>query len=116
MGTPRTERAKDPGGCGGEDRGLWGKGGRLSPHNRASSRRDRRLSRGDRSGSDRDGRSGGRRDKEGAYGQRLRRGFPARTLPRVGGARGVRPLSRTLRTVLYSPKCVEGEFCEQLRL
>src|SRR5918993_5844893 len=116
MGTTRTERAKDPGGCGGEDRGLWGKGGRLSPHNRASRRGDGRLSRGDRSGSDRHGCSGGRRDKEGAYGQRLRRGFPARTLPRVGGARGVRPLSRTLGTVLYSPKCVEGEFCEQLRL
>src|ERR687897_233060 len=111
MGTPRRERAKDPGGCGGEDRGLWGKGGRLSPHNRASSGGDSRLSRGDRSGSDRDGGSGGRGDKEGAYGQRLRLGFPARTLPRVGGAR-VRPLSRTLRTVLYSPKLVEGEFCE----
>src|SRR5918995_3766042 len=112
MGTPRTERAHDPEGCGGKDRGLWGKGGRLSPHNRASSRRDRRLSRGDRSGSDRDGRSGGRRDKEGTYGQRLRRGFSARTLPRVGGARGVRPLWRTLRTVLYSPECVEDEFSE----
>src|SRR5215211_8427562 len=111
MGTPRTERAKDPGGCGGEDRGLWGKGGRLSPHNRASSHRDRRLSRGDRSGTDRDGSSGGRGDKEGAYGQRLRRSFPARTLPRVGGAR-VRPLWRTLGTVLYSPKCVEEEFSE----
>jgi hypothetical protein len=105
------ERAKDPGGCGGQDRGLWGKGGRLSPHNRASSGGDSRLSRGDRSGSDRDGRSGGRRDKEGAYGQRLRRGFPARTLPCVGGAR-LRPLSRTLRTVLYSPECVEEAFCE----
>src|ERR687897_202572 len=111
MGTTRTERAKDPGGCGGEDRGLWGSGGRLSPHNRASSSGDSRLSRGDRSGSDRHGRSGGRRDKEGAYGQRLRLGFPARSLPRVGGAR-VRPLSRTLRTVLYSPKCLEGEFSE----
>src|SRR5215207_8243602 len=110
MGTPRTERAEDPGGCGGEDRGLWGKGGRLSPHNRASSGGDSRLSRGDRSGSDRDGRSRGRRDKESAYGQRLRRCFPARTLPRVGGARGVRPLSRILRTVLYSPKLVEGFF------
>jgi hypothetical protein len=105
------ERAKDPGGCGGEDRGLWGKGGRISPHNRASRRRDSRLSRGDRSGSDRHGRSGGRGDKEGAYGQRLRRGLPARTLPRVSGAR-VRPLSRTLRTVLYSPKCLEVEFSE----
>src|ERR687897_3704827 len=110
MGTTRTERAKDPGGCGGEDRGLWGSGGRLSPHNRASSSGDSRLSRGDRSGSDRHGRSGGRRDKEGAYRQRLRRGFPARTLPRVGGARGVRPLSRTLRTVLYSPECLEKLF------
>src|ERR671910_1291258 len=116
MGTPRTERAKDPGGCGGEDRGLRGRGGRLSPHNRASSGGDSRLSRGDRSGSDRDGGSGGRRDKEGAYGQRIGRGFPARTLPRVGGARGVRPLSRTLPTVLYSPECVDGKFCEQLRL
>src|ERR671920_671928 len=115
MGTPRTERAKDPGGCGGQDRVLWRNGGRLSPHNRASSHRDRRLSRGDRSGFDRDGRSGGRRDKEGAYGQRLRGGFPARTLPRVGGARGVRPLSKTLRTVLYSPECVELAFSE-LRL
>src|SRR5919106_29274 len=115
MGTPRTERAKDPGGCGGEDRGLWGKGGRLSPHNRASSRGDRRLSRGDRSGSDRDGSSGGRGDKEGAYGQCLGCGCAARSLPRVGGARGVRPQSRTLGTVLYSPKCVEYKFCE-LRL
>src|SRR5919112_3187101 len=112
MGTPRTERAKDPGGCGGENRGLWGKGGRLSPHNRASSRRDRRLSRGDRSGSDRHGCSGGRWDKEGAYGQRIGLGCAARTLPRIGGARGVRPLSRTLRTVLYSPECVELEFSE----
>src|SRR5215210_2006274 len=114
MGTPRTERAKDPGGCGGEDRGLWGKGGRLSPHNRASRRGDSRLSRGDRSGSDRHGRSGGRRDKEGAYGQRIGVGCAARTLPRVGGARGVRPLSRTLGTVLYSPECVEG-VCSDLR-
>src|ERR671920_2569108 len=112
MGTTRTERAKDPGGCGGKDRGLWGKGGRLSPHNRASSRRDRRLGRGDRSGSDRDGRSGSRRDKEGAYGQRIGVGPPARSLPRDGSARGVRPLSRALRTILYSPKCVEGEFYE----
>src|ERR687889_228271 len=113
MGTPRTERAKDPGGCGGEDRGLWGKGGRLSPHNRAASRGDSRLSRGDRSGSDRDGSSGGRGDKEGAYGQCLGCGCAARSLPRVGGALGVRPLSRTLRTVLYSPKCVEKlEFSE----
>src|ERR671921_1335764 len=99
MGTTRTERAKDPGGCGGEDRGLWGKGGRLSPRIRASRRGDSRLGRGDRSGSNRDGRSGGRRDKEGAYGQRIGLGCPARSLPRVGGARGVRPLSRTLGTV-----------------
>src|SRR5829696_6937570 len=106
MGTTRTERAKDPGGCGVEDRGLWGKGGRLSPHNRASRRGDSRLSRADRSGSDRDGSSGGRRDKEGAYGQRIGLGCPPRTLPRVGGAR-VRPLWRTLGTVLYSPKCLE---------
>src|SRR5215204_4671204 len=111
MGTTRTERAKDPGGCGGEDRGLWGSGGRLSPHGRASRRGDSRLSRGDGSGTDRHGRSRGRRDKEGAYGQRLRLGCPARTLPRVGGSR-VRPLSRTLRTVLYSPECVEVEFSE----
>src|SRR5215211_9188448 len=104
MGTTRRERADDSGGCGEEDRGFWGEGERLSPHIRASSRGDSRLSRGDRSGSDRDGRSGGRRDKEGAYGQRLRLGPPARTLPRVGGARGVRPLSRTLPTVLYSPE------------
>src|ERR671911_2129128 len=116
MGTTRTERAKDPGGCGGEDRGLWGSGGRLSPHSRASSSGDSRLGRGDRSGSDRHGSSGGRWDKESAYGQRIGRGFPARTLPRVGGARGVRPLSRTLGTVLYSPECVDGKFCEQLRL
>src|SRR5215204_1945680 len=106
MGTTRTERAKDPGGCGGEDRGLWWKGGWLSPHNRATRRGDSRLGRADRSGSDRDGSSGGRRDKEGAYGQRLRLGCPARTLPRAGGAR-VRPFSRTLGAVLYSPKCVE---------
>jgi hypothetical protein len=75
------QRAKDPGGSGGEDRGLWGKGGRLSPHGRASRRGDSRLGRGDGSGTDRHGRSGGRRDKEGAYGQRLRLGCPARTLP-----------------------------------
>src|SRR5215212_11172800 len=112
MGPPRTERAKDPGGCGGEDRGLWWKGGRLSPHGRASRRGDSRLGRADRSGSDRDGRSGGRPDKEGAYGQRIGLGCPARTLPRAGGARGVRPLSRTLRTVLYSPNVLEGEFSE----
>src|ERR687889_1400648 len=98
MGTTRTERARDPGGCGEEDRGLWWKGGRLSPRNRASRRGDSRLGRADRSGSDRDGSSGGRRDKEGAYGQRIGGGWPARTLPRVGGARGVRPLWRTLRT------------------
>src|ERR687890_428587 len=103
MGTPRTERGKDPGGGGREDRGLWGKGGRLSPQSRPSRGGDSRLGRGDRSGSDRHGRSGGRRDKEGAYGQRLRLGPPARTLPRDGGARGVRPLWRTLGTVLYSP-------------
>src|ERR671921_2802248 len=102
MGTTRTERAKDTGGCGGEDRGLWGKGGRLSPHNRASRRGDSRLSRGDRSGSNRDGRSGGWRDTEGAYGQRIGLGCAARPLPRVDGAR-VRPLWRTLGTVLYSP-------------
>src|SRR5215213_11561968 len=96
MGTTRRKRAKDPGGCGGEDRGLWGSGGRLSPHNRATRGGDSRLGRGDRSGTDRDGSSGGRRDKEGAYGQRLRLGFPARTLPRVGRAR-VRSLLRTLR-------------------
>src|SRR5215211_4204336 len=102
MGTSRTERAKDPGGCGGEDRGLWGKGGRLSPHNRASSRGDRGLSRGDRSGSDRDGSSGGRRDKEGAYGQRLRLSSSACSLPRVCGSR-VRPLSRTLRRSSIHP-------------
>src|SRR5215203_777163 len=111
MGTTRTERAKDPGGCGGEDRGLWGRGGRLSPHSRASRRGDSRLSRGDRSGSDRDGRSGGRRDKEGANGQRVGLGCAARSLRRVGGAR-VRALWRTLGTVLYSPKCLEGEFSE----
>src|SRR5919107_2726642 len=98
MGTTRTERAKDPGGCGGEDRGLWGKGGRLSPHSRASRRGDSRLGRGDRSGSDRHGCSGGRWDKEGAYGQRIGLGCPARTLPRVGGAR-VRSLTRSLPTV-----------------
>src|SRR5215208_6978507 len=115
MGTPRTERAKNPGGCGGEDRGLWGKGGRLSPHNRTSRRGDSRLGRADRSGSDRHGCSGGRWDKEGAYGQRIGLGCAARTLPRVGGARGVRPQWRTLSTVLYSPECVEEEFCE-LRL
>src|ERR671920_2073971 len=107
MGTTRTERARDPGGCGEEDRGLWGKGGRLSPQSRASRRGDSRLGRADRSGSDRDGSSGGRRDKEGAYGQRIGLGCPARTLPRDGGTRGVRPLSRTLRTVLYSPSCLE---------
>src|SRR5919112_203827 len=111
MGTTRTERARDPGGCGEEDRGLWWKGGRLSPRNRASRRGDSRLGRADRSGSDRDGSSGGRRDKEGAYGQRIGLGPPARTLPRDGGAR-VGALSRTLRTVLYSPECVEGKFCE----
>src|SRR5215216_307150 len=115
MGTTRRKRAKDPGGCGGEDRGFWGSGGRLSPHNRASRRGDSRLGRADRSGSDRHGSSGDRRDKEGTYGQRLRLGCPARTLPRDGGARGVRPRSRTLGTVLYSPECVEGGFCE-LRL
>src|SRR5215204_3405975 len=103
MGTTRTERAKDPGGCGGEDRGLWGSGGRLSPHGRASRRGDSRLSRGDGSGTDRHGRSRGRRDKEGAYGQRLRLGCPARTLPRVGGARGVRPLSRTSPPAVLAP-------------
>src|SRR5919107_3924120 len=106
MGTPRTERAKDPGGCGREDRGLWGKGGRLSPRIRATRRGDSRLGRGDRSGSDRHGRSGGRRDKEGAYGQRIGLGPPPRTQPPDGGAR-VGALSRTLRTVLYSPECVE---------
>src|SRR5215212_11750297 len=111
MGATRTERAEDAGGCGGEDRGLWGRGGRHSPLSRASRRGDSGLGRGDRSGSDRDGSSGGRRDKEGAYGQRLWLGCPARTLPCVDGAR-VRPLSRTLGTVLYSPECVEGEFCE----
>jgi nucleotide-binding universal stress UspA family protein len=55
------------------------------------------------SGSCRDGSSGGREDKQGAYGQRLGVGCPARTLHRDGGARGVRPLSSTSRTVLYSP-------------
>src|SRR5215208_5200489 len=86
MGTTRTERADDAGGCGGEDRGLWGKGGRLSPHNRASSRGDSRLSRGDRSGSDRDGSSGGRRDKEGANGQCLGSSLPvsnAQATPKI---------------------------------
>src|SRR5215212_9985197 len=112
MGTPRRKRADDRGGCGEEDRGLWGRGGRFSPHSRASRRGDSRLGRGDRSGSDRDGRSGGRRDKEGAYGQRIGLGCPARSLPSAGGARGVRPLSRTLRTVLYSPNVLEGEFSE----
>src|SRR5215211_5365883 len=107
MGTPRRKRAEDPGGCGGEDRGLWGSGGRLSPQSRATRGGDSRAGRGDRSGSDRDGRSGGRGDKEGAYGQRIGLGPPARSLPRVGGTR-VRPLSRTLRTVPYSPECVEG--------
>src|SRR5215208_5793451 len=111
MGATRTERAEDPGGCGGEDRGLWDKGGRLSPLSRASRRGDSGLGRGDRSGSDRHGCSGDRRDKEGAYGQRVGLCCAARTLPRVGGTR-VRPLSRTLRTVLYSPECVEGEFSE----
>src|SRR5215217_3987690 len=115
MGTTRRKRAKDPGGCGGEDRGLWGSGGRLSPHNRASRRGDSRLGRADRSGSDRHGSSGDRRDKEGTYGQRLRLGCPARTLPRDGGARGVRPRSRTLGAVLYSPECVEGVFSEVRR-
>src|SRR5215208_4658356 len=109
MGATRTERAEDPGGCGGEDRGLWRKGGRLSPHRRASRRGDSGLGRADRSGSDRHGFSGGRWDKEGSYGQRIGLGCAARTLPRVGGAR-VRPLSRTLGTALYSPKCLEGEF------
>src|SRR5215208_1633767 len=105
MGTPRTERAKDPGGCGGEDRGLWGKGGRLSPHNRASRRGDSGLGRGDRSGTDRHGCSGGRQDKEGTNGQRVGLCCAARSLPGVGGAR-VRPQWRTLSSVLYSPECV----------
>src|SRR5918995_6868245 len=106
MGTPRRKRAEDPGGCGGEDRSLWGSGGRLSPQSRTTRGGDSRPGRGDRSGSDRDGRSGGRGDKEGAYGQRLRLGPPACTQPRDGGAR-VGALWRTLGTVLYSPKCVE---------
>src|SRR5918994_5368994 len=109
MGTPRRKRAKDPGGCGREDRGLWGSGGRRSPQSRASRGGDSRPGRGDRSGTDRDGRSGGRRDKEGAYGQRIGLGPPARTQPRDGGAR-VGALSRSLGTVLYSPKGVEGDF------
>src|SRR5919112_4583542 len=103
MGTPRRKRAEDPGGCGREDRGLWGRGGRLSPQSRASRRGDSRPGRADRSWSDRHGRSGGRRDKEGAYGQRIGLGCPARSRPGYGGAR-VRELSRTLRTVFYSPK------------
>ena len=92
------QRAEDPGGCGGEDRGLWGRGGRLSPQSRASRRGDSGLGRGDRSGSDRHGRSRGRRDKEGSYGQRIGLGCAARSLPRFGGAR-VRSFWRTLPTV-----------------
>src|SRR5215217_8071426 len=111
MGTTRTERADDAGGCGGEDRGLWGRGGRHSPLSRASRRGDSGLGRGDRSESDRDGRSGGGRDKKGAYGQRIGLGCAPRSLPCVDGAR-VRPLSRTLGTVLYSPECVEEKFSE----
>src|SRR5215211_7511238 len=98
MGTTRRKRANDPGGCGGEDRGLWGKGGRLSPQSRASRRGDSRPGRGDRSGSDRDGRSGGRQDKEGSYWQRIGLGSAARSLPRIDGAR-VRSFWRTLPTV-----------------
>src|SRR5215217_3781652 len=75
-----------------------GGGGRLSSHSRAPRGGDSHLGRGDRSGSDRHGQSGGRRDKEGAYGQRIGLGPPARSLPRVGSAR-VRSLTRTLPTV-----------------
>jgi hypothetical protein len=56
------------------------------------------LAEEDRSGSDRHGQLGGRQDKEGAYGQRIGLGPPARSLPRVGSAR-VRSLTRTLPTV-----------------
>src|SRR3712207_6003663 len=37
------QREHDPGGCGRQDRVLWGKGGRHSPHRRASRRGDSRL-------------------------------------------------------------------------
>src|SRR5215208_2901215 len=109
MGTTRTERAEDPGGCGGEDRGLWGRGGRHSPLSRASRCGDSGLGRGDRSGSDRDGGSGGRRDKKGAYGQRLRLGCPARSLPCVDGARVRASVNRRVAYVSrHDGKAVES--------
>jgi hypothetical protein len=63
-----------------------GRGGRLSPRSRAPRGGDSHIGRGDRSGSDRHGQSGSRRGKEGAYGQRIGLGPPARSLPRVDGA------------------------------